>query len=773
LPDAWHREVQAQLAPSEEMVAWFEPDLDHHLCYARRLVVLTDRRIFGCIEADFSADVAADITARSANGNAGPQPRHGESPRSLADASTNGDSAVKWQSWPLAADFTISCQERGGAGTLQLVQQGRRLAYWRYTPAAVAAAHRFATRFKIAQRKSSSRSDAPSVCPSCGALITSDDGVCVSCTAVPAPSAFSSLYRLVGFARPWKGIIALGFVLTLSGTAVGLIAPYLTMPLMDRVLIPVQNGKQVDRTLAAWYIGGLLGAALLTWILEWARTYVLAWVSERISSDLRSKTYAHLQWLSLEFFGGKRTGDLISRIGSDTDKICSFLSVNVLSFAADVLMIAMTAVVLISIDPLLAFVALAPFPVIVWLVHWVRTRLRRGFRQGNVAWGEMTSVLADTIPGIRVVKAFAQEQRETERFGRSNHRVVDINDRVNVLWSFFGPLVRLLTDIGFLVVWAFGCWQVFHHAVTVGVLTAFVAYISRFFTRMESMIFMVSATQRAATAAQRIFEILDRVPSVAEPVRPVHPGRLAGELELRNVRFKYGTREVLHGLNLMIRPGELIGLVGASGAGKSTLINLICRFYDVTEGSILADGVDIRSFPMAEYRANIGIVLQDPFLFYGTIAENIAYGRPHATREEIVAAARAAHAHEFILSLPDGYDALVGERGQSLSGGERQRISIARALLIDPRILILDEATSSVDTETEREIQRALENLIRGRTTIAIAHRLSTLRRADRLVVLERGQIIEIGNHQQLLDQSGAYARLHHAQWELVQGVGV
>ena len=428
---------------------------------------------------------------------------------------------------------------------------------------------------------------------------------------------------------------------------------------------------------------------------------------------------------------------------------------------------------MLSMDPRLAVVSLVPFPVIVWLVYRVRARLRRGFRQASVAWGEMTSVLADTIPGIRVVKAFAQENREIERFGRSNRRVVDINDRVNVTWSFFGPTVRFSTDIGLLVVWAYGCWQVFHSGVTVGILSAFVLFISRFFTRIESLIFMVSATQRAAVASQRIFEILDRVPSVPDPVRPVHPGRLVGAIELRGVRFKYGTREVLHGLDLAIRPGEMIGLVGASGAGKSTLINLICRFYDVAEGAILADGIDIRSFPKAEYRANVGIVLQDPFLFYGTIAENIAYGSPHASHEQIVAAARAARAHEFILRLPDGYDSLVGERGQTLSGGERQRISIARALLIDPRILILDEATSSVDTETEREIQTALENLIRGRTTLAIAHRLSTLRRADRLVVLERGRIVEIGNHQELLERPGVYARLHQAQLEVVQGVGV
>ena len=277
---------------------------------------------------------------------------------------------------------------------------------------------------------------------------------------------------------------------------------------------------------------------------------------------------------------------------------------------------------------------------------------------------------------------------------------------------------------------------------------------------------MLSATQRAAAAAQRVFGVMDREATVPEPVHPVHPGRLRGRIEFRDVAFRYGTRSVVEGINLTIEPGEMIGLVGPSGSGKTTLVNLACRFYDVAEGAVLVDGTDVRSFPIEEYRKHIGLVLQEPFLFYGTIAENIAYGRPDAGREELIAAAKAARAHEFILRLPDGYDSLVGERGQSLSGGERQRISIARALLIDPRILILDEATSSVDTETEREIQLALDNLIRGRTTIAIAHRLSTLSRANRLVVMERGQIVEVGPHQELLDRNGLYARLYRAQSE-------
>jgi ATP-binding cassette subfamily B protein len=580
------------------------------------------------------------------------------------------------------------------------------------------------------------------------------------------------LFKLWRFARPYQWQLLLGFVLTLASTAATLVPPYLTMPLMDDVLIPYQNGKPIDPVTVSWYLLGLLGSALVAWGLGWIKTYILALVSERIGADLRTTTYQHLLKLSLEYFGGRRTGDLIARIGSETDRINVFLSLHLLDFATDVLMIMMTAIILFSINPTLALVTLLPLPFIGWLIHVVRERLRTGFEKIDRVWSEVTNVLADTIPGIRVVKAFAQEDRESQRFIDANKHNLAVNDRLNRVWSVFSPTVTLMTEIGLLVVWGFGIWLVSKDQITVGVLTAFLAYIGRFYTRLDSMSRIVSTTQKAASGAKRIFEILDHVSSVPEPVNPVALPKVEGRITLTDASFRYGNRAVIKQLNLDIQPGEMIGLVGHSGSGKSTLVNLMCRFYDLSEGSIALDGVDIKQLKVADYRRHIGLVLQEPFLFFGTIADNIAYGLPDATREDIVAAARAAHAHEFILRMPQAYDSLVGERGQGLSGGERQRISIARALLINPRILILDEATSAVDTETEKEIQNALDNLVRGRTTIAIAHRLSTLRKADRLVVMDKGLIVEEGTHDVLIESKGAYWRLYEAQQRQAESEG-
>ncbi len=728
VPAEWLAEIRTQLHPDENVQAVLEVDLDTRLQFGRGLLVATERRLL---------------------------------------ARAPGQSV--WQAWAYHPTLKLNQHDHAGVGHLELLDGQGRLAHWCYTLGQNLQAVRLAEQMGRQLRSLSTGQPVPvpvgHECPICKASLDPGQDECPICAKViHTPPSTWTLLRLWRFAKPYKGQLLLGFVLTLLGTAASLVPPYLTMPLMDEVLVPLEAGKPVDPMLVVLYLSGLLGAAVVAWGLTWAKTYILALVSERIGADLRTTTYDHLMRLSLEYFGGKRTGDLMARIGSETDRICVFLSLHLLDFFTDLIMLLMTAAILFSINPWLALATLIPLPIIMWMIHAVRHRLKTGFEKIDRVWSEVTSVLADTIPGIRVVKAFAQEKRESARFHEANRQNLLVNDRINKIWSLFAPSISFLTEVGLLVVWGVGVWLIAKGETSVGVLTAFIAYISRFYGRLDSMSRIVSWTEHSASATKRIFDILDHVSSVPEPAQPVHLTQVQGRIEVRDVGFRYGNREVNRGINITIEPGQMVGLVGHSGSGKSTLVNLICRFYDVTEGSIRIDGVDIRSLPVAEYRRNIGLVLQEPFLFFGTIAENIAYGKPDATREQVMAAARAAHAHEFILRLPQGYDSIVGERGQGLSGGERQRISIARALLIDPRILILDEATASVDSETEKEIQKALDNLVQGRTTIAIAHRLSTLQRADRLIVLDRGQVVEEGTHDELMARQGAYYNLYQAQ---------
>jgi ATP-binding cassette subfamily B protein len=756
LPFFWQEGLLSHVHHGENVLAWLEVDLNDELIFKKTLVILTDQRVISVDEAQKS-----------------------------------------WDFWALSPDLALRVVDHAGVGTLALHQGGSRLKAWRFTLGLEAAVLRWKLGFEnhltgqaqaasfFGQSLASSSAGVddwaePGVgqmrhvlCPVCQNVVDALDEECAVCLEKgQAPTSTWTLLKLWRFAKPYQWQLLMGFLLTLASTAATLVPPYLTMPLMDDVLIPYQNGKDIDTVLVSWYLLGLLASAIVAWSLGWVKTYILALVSERIGADLRTTTYQHLLKLSLEYFGGRRTGDLIARIGSETDRINVFLSLHLLDFATDVLMIMMTAVILFSINPTLALVTLLPLPFIGWLIHVVRERLRTGFEKIDRVWSEVTNVLTDTIPGIRVVKAFAQEDREAQRFIDANKHNLTVNDRLNRVWSVFSPTVTLMTEIGLLIVWGFGIWLVSKDQITVGVLTAFLAYIGRFYTRLDSMSRIVSSTQKAASGAKRIFEILDHVSSVPEPQNPVAMSKVEGRITLTDASFRYGNRAVIKHLNLDIKPGEMIGLVGHSGSGKSTLVNLMCRFYDLSEGSIALDGVDIKQLKVADYRRQIGLVLQEPFLFFGTIADNIAYGMPEATRDQIVAAARAAHAHEFILRMPQGYDSLVGERGQGLSGGERQRISIARALLIDPRILILDEATSAVDTETEKEIQNALDNLVRGRTTIAIAHRLSTLRKADRLVVMDKGLIVEEGTHDVLIEKQGAYWRLYEAQQRQAEAEG-
>jgi ATP-binding cassette subfamily B protein len=582
------------------------------------------------------------------------------------------------------------------------------------------------------------------------------------------------ILRLLGYLRPYARKVSLGLGAAALITLVSLVPPYLAGYLIDRVIRPAQAGSlPLERAAAIAWIAVLAMAAahLVRQGAALVRLRMMAILGEWVARDLRAELYQHIQRLSLSFFSRKKTGSIITRVSADTDRLWDFLAFGVVDVSLSVVMMLGLSLVLLSLDWRLGLVMTLPVPLFVGAIYRYGEALNRLFLRAWRKWSRVTDVLSDTIPGIRVVKAFHQESREVSRFQERNQDVTTEFNRIHRLWTTFWPLVMLAVHGTTVVVWALAVPRLLGSgaALSVGTFISFLLYATMFADPIEIIGQMARTMNRATSSAHRVFEVLDTEPEIREAAKPVKLTPVQGQVTFSNVTFAYdGVRQVLRGVSFQVEPGELIGLVGPSGGGKSTIANLLARFYDVSGGAIQVDGVDLRELDLGHYRRQIGMVLQDPYLFHGTVVDNIRYGLPEAPLDAVVAAARAANAHDFICRLSHGYDTVVGERGHTLSGGERQRVSIARAILHDPRVLILDEATSSVDTETEREIQEALDRLVHGRTVFAIAHRLSTLRKASRLFVIEDGRLVESGTHHQLMMRpEGRYRRLYELQLQL------
>jgi ATP-binding cassette, subfamily B, bacterial MsbA len=569
----------------------------------------------------------------------------------------------------------------------------------------------------------------------------------------------SVLLRLLRYARPYRGRIAWAILATLVYAAASGALAALIKPILDRAL-----PKQVHVSLIAWEI---IGFYLLKGLGAYFSDYLMADVGQRVVRDLRNNLHEHMVRQSAAFFGRRTTGQLLSRLTSDVAQVQHVVAETVGDLLQEGLSIVFYAALLFYYDARLALVCLTGAPIIVYPLAKLGRRLRRTTRRSQEALEQLSHVAGESFTGHRIVKAFGAEGREAEKFRGASHQLYRTNIRVTRVVALLPPVMELLGAFAIAGALVYGSQQIAAGRLTTGQFFGFVATLLLMYGPIKKLSRVNASIQQAIAGAERIFEVLDRHTEVVERPGATVLAPFRRVIEFRDVGFAYDdmqAKPILRGVSFTVQAGQVIALVGRSGAGKTTLVNLIPRFYDITGGAILFDGVDIRDVTLASLRAQIGIVTQETVLFDDTVANNIAYGRPTATSEEIEQAARAAHAHEFIVGLPAGYASTIGERGQRLSGGQRQRLAIARALLKDSPILVLDEATSSLDTESEMLVQGALANLMKNRTSFVIAHRLSTIRRADAIVVMDRGRVVEIGRHDELLARASLYARLYELQ---------
>ena len=609
-------------------------------------------------------------------------------------------------------------------------------------------------------------------CESCGRLLPEKNGICPACL-----NKWATLGRIASYLKPYKGRAVVLALASIVATVAELIPPLVTKRIVDDVLI-LPEGTEVlldDRFgLLGMLVLALVGIRLVTWGAEWAHGWTVTWLSARVTADIRSQLYRQLELLSLQFYDKRQVGAVMSRVTSDSNRLQQFLVDGLPYLVIEAMMLVGILIALLMMSWSLAILVLIPVPLImIWGYAFYR-RMRKFFMRWMQSWSETMARVNEALTGIRVVKAFAQEKQEIGVFKKRNDKLTRVGIATEVNRGIFYKTMTLFTASGVLIVWYYGGLEVIDGELTLGTLMAFYSYMMLLYGPLEWFGMVNSWMTRAVAGAERIFEIIDTPTEAYQNPNAVPMPHIKGHIEFEDVTFGYDkSKPVLHEINLDVKPGEMIGLVGKSGVGKTTTVNLICHFYDVDRGSIEIDGVNVRDIRLEDLRSQIGIVLQEPFLFSGTIGENIGYGKPGATFEEIMQAAKAAYAHDFIVTKPDGYDTVIGERGESLSGGERQRVSIARAILHDPSILILDEATSSVDVQTEKRIQDAISRLVKGRTTFAIAHRLSTLHNADRLVVMDAGRIVEMGTHRELLEKQGAFYKLVQLQEEISQIIAI
>jgi ABC-type multidrug transport system fused ATPase/permease subunit len=568
---------------------------------------------------------------------------------------------------------------------------------------------------------------------------------------------FRRLFRYV-----WQNklpfLFAFGTIFCLS--VVQVLIPQITRYVIDTV-IPAQNYSALPLV-----AGAILLVSLLVGILNFLRSYLMSLFGQKTVENIRNDLYKHIQKLSISFFNSKRTGDLMLRLAQDVNGIGSLVTSDVAEVFADAFTVIVILVYLFSTDWQLALMLLFTWPLMIYLTQVFGKFIRGAYRDVQLQAAAVNNQIQDTITNISVIKSFGNEQYEIDRFSEHSRNYTEANIRAVRLWSMFFPIIDVLNNMGNIIVIVFGALQVMDGKLSIGELAAVMAYVNQMNQPIKRFSRLTNVVQKGIVSLDRVFEILDTKPDVAEKEDAIPLTDINGGMKFEHVEFAYNKQEqVLHDFDLEIQPGTMVALVGSSGAGKSTIAKLAARFYDPTKGRVLIDNYDLRDVTQESLREQLGIVSQETLLLYGSVRDNIAYGKLDATEEEIIAAAKAANAHDFIMSFPDGYDTVIGERGVRLSGGQRQRLAIARVLLKNPRFVVLDEATSALDTESENLIQQSLEKLFKNRTSIVIAHRLSTIHNADLIVVMERGRILETGTHGELIAKGGRYAQLHALQF--------